>query len=105
MITNEEAEQFDRDLEKLRRQRMKRIPNVIFKMRHNDHVQLGGACAIGGVWKDVTTSQLFDNRKILFKKGLDRKLKMTEKQVIKIREKVYMHCKNHNLDVEKLFFS
>ena len=48
---------------------------------------------------------LFDNSKILFKKGLDRKLKMTEKQVIKIREKVYMHCKNHNLDVEKLFFS
>ena len=33
MITNEEAEQFDRDLEKLRRQGMKRIPNVIFKMR------------------------------------------------------------------------
>ena len=65
MITNEEAEQFDKDLEKLRRQRMKRIPNVIFKMRHNDHLQLGGACLVGGVWKDVTTSQLFDNKKIV----------------------------------------
>ena len=61
MITNEEAEQFDKDLEKLRRQRLKRIPNVIFKMRHNDHLQRGGACLVGGVWKDVTTSQLFDN--------------------------------------------
>ena len=34
-------------------------------MRHNDHVQLGGVCSVGGVWKDVTTSQLFDNKKIV----------------------------------------
>ena len=42
-----------------------KIPNVIFRMRHNDHVNLGNSCAIGGVWKDVTTSDLFDNKKIV----------------------------------------
>ena len=42
-----------------------KIPNVTFRMRHNDHVNLGNSCAIGGVWKDVTTSDLFDNKKIV----------------------------------------
>ena len=42
-----------------------KIPNVTFRMRHNDHVNLGNACTIGGVWKDVTTSNLFDNKKIV----------------------------------------
>ena len=42
-----------------------KIPNVTFRMRHNDHVNLGNACTIGGVWKDVTTSDLFDNKKIV----------------------------------------
>jgi len=65
MITNEEAEQFDRDLEKIRRQKMKTIPNVTFRMRHNDHILLGNACRVGGVWKDVTTAELFNNKKIV----------------------------------------
>ncbi len=42
-----------------------KIPNVTFRMRHNDHVNLGNACTIGGVWKHVTTSDLFDNKKIV----------------------------------------
>ena len=65
MMSDKDAKKFWSDMEKLKKQNKKMIPNVTFRMRHNDHVQLGGACAIGGVWKDVTTSQLFDNKKIV----------------------------------------
>jgi peroxiredoxin len=65
MMSDKDAKKFWRDMEKLKKANTKLIPNVTFKMRHNDHVQLGGACAIGGVWKDVTTASLFDNKKIV----------------------------------------
>ena len=65
MMSDKDAKKFWKDMEKLEKRNKKMIPKVIFKMRHNDHVQLGGACSIGGVWKDVTTSQLFDNKKIV----------------------------------------
>lgn len=64
-MSDKDAKKFWRDMEKLKKANTKLIPNVTFKMRHNDHVQLGGACAIGGVWKDVTTASLFDNKKIV----------------------------------------
>jgi len=64
-MSDKDAKKFWSDMDKLEKRNKKMIPKVIFKMRHNDHVQLGGACAIGGVWKDVTTSQLFDNKKIV----------------------------------------
>jgi len=64
-MSNKDAKKFWSDMEKLKKQNKKMIPNVTFRMRHNDHVQLGGACSIGGVWKDVTTSQLFNNKKIV----------------------------------------
>jgi peroxiredoxin len=65
MMSDKDAKKFWKDMEKLEKRNKKMIPNITFRMRHNDHVQLGGACAIGGVWKDVTTSQLFDNKKIV----------------------------------------
>jgi len=66
MITNEEAKQFWKDMEKLEKQNKCMIPKVTFRMRHNDHLQLNkGVCVIGGVWKDVTTANLFDNKKIV----------------------------------------
>ena len=65
MMSDKDAKKFWSDMDKLEKRNKKMIPNVTFRMRHNDHVQLGGACAIGGVWKDVTTSQLFDNKKIV----------------------------------------
>ena len=64
-MSDKDAKKFWKDMEKLEKRNKKMIPNITFRMRHNDHVQLGGACAIGGVWKDVTTSQLFDNKKIV----------------------------------------
>jgi len=64
-MSDKDAKKFWKDMEKLKKANTKLIPNVTFKMRHNDHVQLGGACAIGGVWKDVTTASLFDNKKIV----------------------------------------
>ena len=64
-MSDKDAKKFWRDMEKLEKRNKCMIPKVTFQMRHNDHVQLGGACAIGGVWKDVTTSQLFDNKKIV----------------------------------------
>ena len=64
-MSDKDAKKFWSDMDKLEKRNKKMIPNVTFRMRHNDHVQLGGACAIGGVWKDVTTSQLFDNKKIV----------------------------------------
>ena len=41
------------------------VPNVTFRMRHNDHILLGNACRVGGVWKDVTPAELFNNKKIV----------------------------------------
>ena len=64
-MSDKDAKKFWRDMEKLKKANTKVIPKVTFKMRPNDHVQLGGACAIGGVWKDVTTANLFDNKKIV----------------------------------------
>ncbi len=65
MMSDKDAKKFWKDMEKLKERNKKMIPTITFRMRHNDHVQLGGACAIGGVWKDITTSQLFDNKKIV----------------------------------------
>ena len=64
-MSDKDAKKFWSDMDKLEKRNKKMIPNITFRMRHNDHVQLGGACSIGGVWKDVTTSQLFDNKKIV----------------------------------------
>ena len=41
------------------------IPEVIFKNRIGDNQNLGGGCSIGGEWKNVTTKDLFNNKKIV----------------------------------------
>ena len=41
------------------------IPEVTFKTRVGDNEILGGACAIGGEWKNITTNELFKNKKIV----------------------------------------
>jgi len=41
------------------------IPNVIFKTRVGDNKVIGGACSIGGEWKDISTNDLFKNKKII----------------------------------------
>ena len=41
------------------------IPSVIFKTRIGDNQSLGGACSIGGEWKDTSTDDLFKNKKIV----------------------------------------
>ena len=43
----------------------KKIPKVTFKTRINDNETIGGGCAIGGEWKDVTTDDLFCNKKVV----------------------------------------
>ena len=40
-------------------------PYVIFKTRVGDDKIVGGGCAIGGAWKDVTTEELFNNKRII----------------------------------------
>ena len=42
-----------------------KIPKVIFRTRTGDNQSLGGGCAIGGQWKDVTTDELFKGKKII----------------------------------------
>jgi len=42
-----------------------KIPQVIFRTRTGDNQSLGGGCAIGGQWKDVTTDELFKGKKIV----------------------------------------
>ena len=42
-----------------------KIPEVIFKTRIGDNEALGGACSIGGEWKNITTQDLFKNKKII----------------------------------------
>ena len=41
------------------------IPEVTFKTRIGDNHNLGGGCAIGGEWQDVTTNDLFYNKKVV----------------------------------------
>ena len=40
-------------------------PSVILKTRVGDDKILGGGCAIGGAWKDVTTDELFKDKKVV----------------------------------------
>ena len=40
-------------------------PNIIFKTRVGDNVNLGGGCSIGGKWQDITTNEIFNNKKIV----------------------------------------
>ena len=42
-----------------------KIPSVTFRTRIGDDESLGGGCAIGGEWKDVTTDDLFKDKKIV----------------------------------------
>ena len=42
-----------------------KIPEVIFKTRIGDIEALGGACSIGGEWKNITTEDLFKKKKIV----------------------------------------
>tara|TARA_B100001175_G_scaffold43390_1_gene32613 strand:- start:1237 stop:1761 length:525 start_codon:yes stop_codon:yes gene_type:complete len=41
------------------------IPKTTFKTRAGDNQNLGGGCSIGGQWKDVTTDDLFNNKKVV----------------------------------------
>ena len=42
-----------------------KIPSLTFRTRIGDDESLGGGCAIGGEWKDVTTDDLFKDKKIV----------------------------------------
>ncbi len=42
-----------------------KIPQVTFRTRIGDNQSLGGGCAIGGEWKDITSDDLFKNKKIV----------------------------------------
>ena len=42
-----------------------KIPQVTFKTRIGDNQSLGGGCAIGGEWKDITSNDLFKDKKIV----------------------------------------
>ena len=44
-----------------------KIPEITFKTRIGDNESLGGGCSIGGEWKDVSSNDLFKNKKtVLF---------------------------------------
>jgi len=42
-----------------------KIPKVTFRTRIGDNQPLGGGCAIGGEWKDITSDELFKGKKIV----------------------------------------
>jgi len=42
-----------------------KIPEVTFKTRIDDNESLGGGCSIGGEWKDVSSNDLFKNKKVV----------------------------------------
>jgi peroxiredoxin len=42
-----------------------KVPEVTFKTRIGDNQSLGGGCSIGGEWKDVNTTDLFKNKKVV----------------------------------------
>jgi peroxiredoxin len=42
-----------------------KIPEIVFKTRIGDEPPEGGGCPIGGVWKDVTTQDLFGGKRVI----------------------------------------
>ena len=42
-----------------------KIPQVTFRTRIGDNQSLGGGCAIGGEWKEITSDDLFKGKKIV----------------------------------------
>ena len=42
-----------------------KVPKVTFRTRIGDNQSLGGGCAIGGEWKDVTSDDLVKGKKIV----------------------------------------
>ena len=42
-----------------------KIPQITFRTRIDDNQSLGGGCAIGGEWKDITSDDLFKGKKIV----------------------------------------
>ena len=42
-----------------------KIPKIIFKTRIGDNESLGGGCSIGGEWKDISTDDLFKDKKVV----------------------------------------
>ena len=42
-----------------------KIPNVTFKTRTGDTDEVGGCTFIGGEWKDLTTAEIFENKKVV----------------------------------------
>ena len=42
-----------------------KVPQVTFKSRIGDNQSLGGGCAIGGEWQDITSDDIFKGKKIV----------------------------------------
>ena len=42
-----------------------KVPYANFKTRTGDTDEVGGCTFIGGEWKDIDTTELFDNKKIV----------------------------------------
>ena len=42
-----------------------KVPYTKFKTREGDTDEVGGCTFIGGEWKDVDTTEIFDNKKVL----------------------------------------
>ena len=42
-----------------------KIPKIIFRTRIGDNESLGGGCSIGGEWKDISTDDLFKDKKVV----------------------------------------
>ena len=42
-----------------------KVPYANFKTREGDTDEVGGCTFIGGSWKDVDTSEIFDNKKVV----------------------------------------
>ena len=42
-----------------------KVPYTNFKTREGDTDEVGGCTFIGGTWKDVDTSEIFDNKKVV----------------------------------------
>ena len=42
-----------------------KIPKVTFRIREGDEVETDGGCAIGGTWKNETTDDYFNNKRVV----------------------------------------
>jgi len=79
-----------------------KIPQVTFRTRIGDNQSLGGGCAIGGEWKDITSDDLFKDKKIVLFSLPGAYTPTCSSQQVPVYEDKYEELKKYVVEVYSL---